>query len=77
MTSSVPIPSRTTIPGSGAAVVTDERRKDPHDAEFTCDIEINDVRNRYLLTKGATQQEVCTFSTFQPSKGKKGIPNLY
>ncbi|KAI8986717.1 eukaryotic type KH-domain type I [Trametes punicea] len=32
--------------------------KDPHDGEFTKDIDINDVRNRYLLTKGATQQEI-------------------
>ena len=32
--------------------------KDPHDAEFTHDIDINDVRNRYMLTKGTTQQEV-------------------
>ncbi|KAG9004724.1 hypothetical protein FRB94_002566 [Tulasnella sp. JGI-2019a] len=33
-------------------------KKDPHDAEFTHDIEINDVRNRYMLTKGATQQQI-------------------
>lgn len=33
--------------------------KDPHDAEFTHDIDINDVRNRYLLTKGSTQSQVC------------------
>lgn len=32
--------------------------RDPHDGEFTYDIDINDVRNRYMLTKGATQQEV-------------------
>lgn len=32
--------------------------KDPHDGDFTHDIDINDVRNRYLLTKGATQQQV-------------------
>ncbi|KAG7094225.1 hypothetical protein E1B28_007832 [Marasmius oreades] len=32
--------------------------KDPHDAEFTHDIDINDVRNRYLLTKSSTQQEI-------------------
>jgi len=32
--------------------------KDPHDAEYTHDIDINDVRNRYLLTKSSTQQEV-------------------
>lgn len=31
--------------------------KDPHDGEYTHDIDINDVRNRYLLTKGATQTQ--------------------
>lgn len=46
------------LAANGATVVTDDKRKDPHDAEFTCDIEINDVRNRYMLTKGATQQDV-------------------
>lgn len=32
--------------------------KDGHDAEFTQDIDINDVRNRYLLTRGSTQDQV-------------------
>lgn len=32
--------------------------KDPHDADFTHDIDINDVRNRYMLTKGSTQTDV-------------------
>ncbi|KAI0037139.1 hypothetical protein K488DRAFT_39491 [Vararia minispora EC-137] len=32
--------------------------KDPHDGDFTKDIDINDVRNRYLLTKGPTQQQI-------------------
>lgn len=32
--------------------------KDPHDAEFTHNIDINDVRNRYLLTRGSTQDQV-------------------
>lgn len=32
--------------------------KDPHDGDFTHDIDINDVRNRYLLTKGSTQTQV-------------------
>ena len=32
--------------------------KDPHDGDFTHDIDINDVRNRYLLTKGSTQSQV-------------------
>lgn len=35
--------------------------KDPHDAEYTQDIDINDVRNRYMLTKGSTQQQVRRF----------------
>lgn len=30
-----------------------------HDAEFMQDIDINDVRNRYLLTRGSTQDQVC------------------
>ncbi|KAG5642649.1 hypothetical protein DXG03_002388 [Asterophora parasitica] len=32
--------------------------KDLHDAEFTHDIDINDLRNRYLLTKGSTQDQI-------------------
>ena len=36
--------------------------KDPHDGEYTYDIDINDVRNRYLLTKGSTQTQVCMCS---------------
>jgi hypothetical protein len=28
-----------------------------HDGEYTKDIDINDVRNRYMLTKGTTQQQ--------------------
>ena len=31
--------------------------KDPHDGDYTDNIDINDVRNRYLLTKGSTQQQ--------------------
>jgi hypothetical protein len=30
----------------------------PYEGEFTHDIDINDVRNRYLLTKGSTQEQV-------------------
>ncbi|KAG9313204.1 hypothetical protein JVU11DRAFT_6663 [Chiua virens] len=33
-------------------------QRDPHDAEFTHDIDINDVRNRYVLTKGSTQMDI-------------------
>ncbi|KAH8833178.1 hypothetical protein DL96DRAFT_1552187 [Flagelloscypha sp. PMI_526] len=32
--------------------------KDPHDGEFVQDIDINEVRNRYMLTKGSTQEEI-------------------
>jgi len=32
---------------------------------FVKDIDINDVRNRYMLTKGATQQQVCVQSLAQ------------
>ncbi|KIM42119.1 hypothetical protein M413DRAFT_127412 [Hebeloma cylindrosporum] len=32
--------------------------KDHNDAEFTHDIDINDVRNRYLLTRGSTQDQI-------------------
>ncbi|TFY80178.1 hypothetical protein EWM64_g3830, partial [Hericium alpestre] len=32
--------------------------KDLHDGDFTHDIDINDVRNRYMLTKGSTQQQI-------------------
>ncbi|EGN97029.1 hypothetical protein SERLA73DRAFT_170351 [Serpula lacrymans var. lacrymans S7.3] len=32
--------------------------KDPHDGDFTHDIDINDVRNRYMLTKGSTQTQI-------------------
>ena len=28
--------------------------KDPHDAEFTHNIDINDARNRHLLTRGSS-----------------------
>lgn len=39
--------------------------KDGHEADYQKDIDINDVRNRYVLTKGSTQQEVC-MSCYRP-----------
>jgi hypothetical protein len=33
-------------------------KKDQYDGAFTHDIDINDLRNRYLITKGSTQQQV-------------------
>lgn len=35
-----------------------EEKKDLYDGAFTHNIDINDLRNRYLITKGSTQQEV-------------------
>jgi len=61
--------------------------KDPHDGDFTHDIDINDIRNRYLLTKGTTQQQiheetgasVSTKGTWYPdrSKATEKDPPLY
>lgn len=45
--------------GGSAAGSIQIGQRDPHDAEFTHDIDINDIRNRYVLTKGSTQAEVC------------------
>jgi hypothetical protein len=39
--------------------------RDPHDAEFVQDMDINDVRNRYLLTRGSTQTQVSHFSIYR------------
>lgn len=41
--------------GSGGSMLGP---KDPHDGAFIYDIDINDVRNRYLLTRGSTQEQV-------------------
>ncbi|KAK7683537.1 hypothetical protein QCA50_013372 [Cerrena zonata] len=61
--------------------------RDPHDGDFTHDIDINDVRNRYLLTKGSTQTQihedtgasVSTKGTWYPdrSKATEKDPPLY
>ncbi|VDB95651.1 unnamed protein product [Peniophora sp. CBMAI 1063] len=61
--------------------------KDPHDGDFVKDIDINDQRNRYLLTKGSTQQQihdetgasVGTKGTWYPdrSKATERDPPLY
>lgn len=55
-------------------------QRDPHDAEFTHDIDINDIRNRYLLTKSSTQSEVCLllqrcpcFMSVHPVRSKKTL----
>ena len=46
-----------------------------HDAEFTHDIDINDVRNRYMLTKGSTQEQVCNLFSLYFS-GRLGAEKL-
>ncbi|KAJ9104332.1 hypothetical protein QFC19_003972 [Naganishia cerealis] len=48
-------------PSGGASGVTSkDDKKDPYDGAFTYDIDINDLRNRYLITKGATQHQIST-----------------
>ncbi|CAE6475398.1 unnamed protein product [Rhizoctonia solani] len=69
--------------GSGAL----DHKRDPFDGPFTHDIEINDLRNRYLLTKGSTQQQihsetdasVTTKGVWYPDKSKatEKDPPLY
>ncbi|KAG2364660.1 hypothetical protein BDR07DRAFT_1354774 [Suillus spraguei] len=44
--------------GGGIAGSIQIGQKDPHDGDFTHDIDINDVRNRYMLTKSSTQTEI-------------------
>jgi hypothetical protein len=45
--------------GSGSpSTAVKEEKKDLYDGAFTHNIDINDLRNRYLITKGSTQQEV-------------------
>ncbi|RDB30341.1 Uncharacterized protein C30D11.14c [Hypsizygus marmoreus] len=43
---------------SGLSLGGGSGQRDLHDAEFTYDIDINDLRNRYLLTKGSTQDQI-------------------
>ncbi|KAK7511262.1 uncharacterized protein IWZ02DRAFT_472148 [Phyllosticta citriasiana] len=57
------------------------------DGDYIKDIEVNDLRNRYLLTKGATQKmikedtgaDVTTRGEYYPDKSlvKPGVPPLY
>ncbi len=42
----------------GASRPSGPPRDDSKDGAFTFDIEINDLRNRYLLTKGSTQAQI-------------------
>ncbi|KAG7445113.1 uncharacterized protein BT62DRAFT_933531 [Guyanagaster necrorhizus] len=70
-----------------AAQFAEGLAKDAHEADYTKDIDINDVRNRYMLTKGSTQQEiheatgasVSTKGTWYPdrSKATEKDPPLY
>ncbi|GAC99690.1 hypothetical protein PHSY_007293 [Pseudozyma hubeiensis SY62] len=76
-------------PAEASSSSSDPQRKEreTHDAEFTHDIEINDQRNRYMLTKGQTQQQihretgasVTTKGTWYPDKAlaTKEDPPLY
>jgi hypothetical protein len=43
--------------------------KDPNDGAYVRDIDINDVRNRYMLTKGSTQAQVSIGSLLHDFSG--------
>ncbi|KAH8915816.1 hypothetical protein BT69DRAFT_1314197 [Atractiella rhizophila] len=68
-----------------SAYIADAR--EPGDPEFVKDVEINDVRNRYMLTKGTTQSQihkdtgatVTTKGNWYPDKSlaTEGAPPLY
>ncbi|KAB5590849.1 hypothetical protein CTheo_5718 [Ceratobasidium theobromae] len=57
--------------GSGVGGSSSEHKRDPFDGPYTHDIEINDLRNRYLLTKGSTQQQI--HSETEASVTTKGV----
>ncbi|KAH8919525.1 hypothetical protein BT69DRAFT_487501 [Atractiella rhizophila] len=69
----------------GGQYIADAR--EPGDPEFVKDVEINDVRNRYMLTKGTTQSQihkdtgatVTTKGNWYPDKSlaTEGAPPLY
>ncbi|SPO28441.1 uncharacterized protein UTRI_04838 [Ustilago trichophora] len=80
-------PSKESEPSASSSSSAERKDKDVHDADFTHDIEINDQRNRYMLTKGQTQQQihretgasVTTKGTWYPDKAlaTKEDPPLY
>jgi hypothetical protein len=45
--------------------------------EFTHDIDINDVRNRYLLTKGSTQDQASSVDFVITLQGLKPFPSRF
>lgn len=45
-------------PSNAVGLAPKDEKKDQYDGAFTHDIDINDLRNRYLITKGSTQQQV-------------------
>ncbi|KII91230.1 hypothetical protein PLICRDRAFT_37964 [Plicaturopsis crispa FD-325 SS-3] len=57
-------------PGGGGSGMIGAQ-KDMHDGEFTHDIDINDQRNRYMLTKGPTQLMI--HEETGASVGTKGV----
>jgi hypothetical protein len=44
------------------------------DGDFIKDIEVNDLRNRYTLTKGSTQKMVNTFAPLPTDTVRRSIP---
>lgn len=55
---------------SSPSPVPKDEKKDAYDGAFTKDIDINDLRNRYLITKGSTQQEVSRRKTNHVTRGR-------
>ena len=52
------VTSNNASPGPGAGTINGEMYIS--DGDYIKDIEVNDLRNRYLLTKGSTQKMVIT-----------------
>jgi hypothetical protein len=73
--------ARSPSSSKGGAVVGEAYQQD---GDYIQDIEINDLRNRYTLTKGAVQKKVNYFvvlligsgSPFLPFKGPNALPRL-
>ncbi|KAF2117717.1 hypothetical protein BDV96DRAFT_597604 [Lophiotrema nucula] len=78
---SVSTPTSARSPGEKGASVSDEIYQ--QDGDYIKDIEVNDLRNRYTLTKGATQKmikeetgaDVTTRGSYYPDKSMATVQN--
>ncbi|KAK1021316.1 hypothetical protein LTR33_018493 [Friedmanniomyces endolithicus] len=59
------IPGAVKSPSQAGGAVNDEIYT--QDGDYIKDVEINDLRNRYTLTKGSTQKMVTTLFAFEPT----------